>query len=40
MLYIKFKEWDIKSLKIACREAKRLGYRVSYKNNPLSIIRH
>ena len=26
MLYIKFKEWDIKSLKIACREAERLGY--------------
>ncbi len=26
MLYIKFKEWDIKSLKIACREAERLWY--------------
>ena len=31
MLYIKFKEWDIKSLKIACREAERLGY-VKYPN--------
>ena len=40
MKYIKFKEWDVKSLKIAYREAKRLGYRVSLKDNPLSIIRH
>ena len=37
MLYIKFKEWDIESLSMACREAKRLWYKIYWYRDSLGF---
>ena len=38
MLYIKFKEGSIRSLKIACREAERLGYKILKSKTALWLV--